>query len=100
MGALLETYVHFGDGGQILSTRPTPFLRDRMVGQELFQLPYIFIVYVRKLNPIANLGVAGRDDARGTQHHIIQPKFHRQRRPNLECEHRLDIAAAGANVAG
>jgi hypothetical protein len=71
-----------------------------MVREELFQFPCGFIIDVRKLNPIANLGVASRDYARGTQHHAIQPKFHRQRRPNLKCEHRLDIAATGANVAG
>lgn len=95
-----QMVAHSAGVRQMLSTRRTTLLGDRMVGQELFPLPYIFIVYVCELNPVAHWGVAGRDAARGARHHAIQPEFHPQLRPNLKGKHRLDVAATRANGAG
>lgn len=71
-----------------------------MVGEKLFQYLCVFIHYARKLNPVTNLGVAGRDDARGTQHHAIQPKCHRQCRPRRKRKPRLNVTSARTDVAG
>jgi len=76
------------------------FVSDGMVGEKLFQDLCVFIRYARKLNPVTNLWVAGRDDARGSQHHAIQPKCHRQRRPRRKRKPRLNVTSTRTDVAG
>jgi hypothetical protein len=80
--------------------RRISFVSGRIVGEKLFQYPCVFIFDARKLNPVTNLGVAGRDHARGTQHHAIQPKCHRQCRPRRKRKPRLNVTSARTDVAG
>jgi hypothetical protein len=71
-----------------------------MAGEKLFQYLCVLILHARKFNPVTDLGVAGRDDARGTHHHAIQPKCHRQCRPRRKRNHRLNVTSARTDVAG
>jgi hypothetical protein len=71
-----------------------------MEGEKLFQSLCVLILDARKLNPVTNLGVAGRHDARGAQHHAIQPKCHRQSRARRKRKHRLNVTSARTDVAG